>query len=289
MPLRSHFPRNGFTLIELSIVLVIIGLIVGGILAGRDLIRASELNYIISQIGKYDTAAQTFRNKYGQIPGDATNAVQFFGNAGGNASDNYTTSCMNMMSTSTNSQTCNGDGNGTFGGGGPGPANVEDDEGLLFWHHLSMAKLIDAGGLTARHSYLNSGSSSWVLTGLNVPGSRISSNAGFSAFYLCVTTGSSYFLNGFCNHAYFYGAQDTGANNNYLGINLYPVMSALDAYSIDKKIDNALPATGTVMSLPPTGAASYQNNCTSSSTVATATYTVTNSGITCSLIFKAGF
>ncbi len=48
--------REGFTLIEMSVVLVIIGLIVGGILVGRDRVRAAEVRAEISQIGKYNSA-----------------------------------------------------------------------------------------------------------------------------------------------------------------------------------------------------------------------------------------
>jgi hypothetical protein len=45
----------------MSIVLVIIGLIIGGILVGRDLIKASETRAQISQIEKYNTAVNTFK------------------------------------------------------------------------------------------------------------------------------------------------------------------------------------------------------------------------------------
>src|SRR5580658_3705227 len=67
-----HFTKSeaGFTLIELSIVLVIIGLIVGGILTGQDLIKAAEQRATLAQIEKYNTAVNTFRNKFGGIPGD---------------------------------------------------------------------------------------------------------------------------------------------------------------------------------------------------------------------------
>jgi prepilin-type N-terminal cleavage/methylation domain-containing protein len=70
---------NGFTLIELSIVLVIIGLIVGGVLVGQNLIDAAAVRAQISQIEKYNTAANTFRGKYGYLPGDIPNpyAAQF--------------------------------------------------------------------------------------------------------------------------------------------------------------------------------------------------------------------
>src|SRR4051812_29331815 len=70
MPARRDRNIQGFTLVELSIVLVIIGLIVGAILVGRDLIHASELRSQISQIEKFDTAVHAFQLKYGGIPGD---------------------------------------------------------------------------------------------------------------------------------------------------------------------------------------------------------------------------
>src|SRR5579883_2923623 len=62
--------EGGFTLIELSIVLVIIGLIVGGVLVGQDLIRAAQVRATISQIEKYNTAVNTFYGKYNALPGD---------------------------------------------------------------------------------------------------------------------------------------------------------------------------------------------------------------------------
>ncbi len=60
----------GFTLIELAIVLVIIGLIVGGVLVGQDLIAAARIRSQLSQIDKYNTAVITFRLKYNVLPGD---------------------------------------------------------------------------------------------------------------------------------------------------------------------------------------------------------------------------
>jgi prepilin-type N-terminal cleavage/methylation domain-containing protein len=66
--------RHGFTLIELSIVLVIIGLLAGGILVGRDLIHAAVIHAQVSQIEKYTMAANTFKLKYGGWPGDIREA-----------------------------------------------------------------------------------------------------------------------------------------------------------------------------------------------------------------------
>ena len=62
--------KAGFTLIEMSIVLVIIGLIVGGVLVGQDLIRAAAVRAQVSQMEKYNSAVNTFREKTGYLPGD---------------------------------------------------------------------------------------------------------------------------------------------------------------------------------------------------------------------------
>src|ERR1700712_2007792 len=66
--------QPGFTLIELSIVLVIIGLVVGGVLVGQDLIKAAGVRATISQIEKSNTAVNTFRSKYDGLPGDLATA-----------------------------------------------------------------------------------------------------------------------------------------------------------------------------------------------------------------------
>jgi prepilin-type N-terminal cleavage/methylation domain-containing protein len=73
-PVKSPL-KKGFTLIELSIVMVIIGLIIGGVVVGRDLISAAGVRAQISQIEKYQAAVNTFRGKYGYLPGDIPNPV----------------------------------------------------------------------------------------------------------------------------------------------------------------------------------------------------------------------
>jgi len=65
----------GFSLLELSIVLVIIGLIAGGIVAGSSMIRAAELRAVLTELTQYQTATNTFRDKYLGLPGDLRNAT----------------------------------------------------------------------------------------------------------------------------------------------------------------------------------------------------------------------
>ncbi|MGC2854826.1 prepilin-type N-terminal cleavage/methylation domain-containing protein [Novispirillum sp. DQ9] len=67
--------ERGFTLIELSIVLVIIGLLIGGILQGQEMINNTRLKSTVAQVDAITAAVQTFQDKYRALPGDAPNAV----------------------------------------------------------------------------------------------------------------------------------------------------------------------------------------------------------------------
>ena len=73
----SHGKR-GFTLIELSLVLVIIGLLVGGVMTGQYIFEMALMNKEISAIQRYATAMTTFKLKYNYLPGDLPAATNFF-------------------------------------------------------------------------------------------------------------------------------------------------------------------------------------------------------------------
>ncbi len=69
---------RGFSLVELSIVLVILGLLTGGILTGQNLIRNAELRKTITTPETYIAAMHTFRDRYFGWPGDLRNASNFW-------------------------------------------------------------------------------------------------------------------------------------------------------------------------------------------------------------------
>lgn len=79
---------RAFSLVELSIVLVILGLLTGGILAGQSLIRAAELRKVGTDINRFQAAIHTFRDKYFALPGDMDNAKSFWPTATNGVRDN---------------------------------------------------------------------------------------------------------------------------------------------------------------------------------------------------------
>lgn len=124
---------TGFTLLELSIVLVVIGLLVGGVLVGRDLIHTAELRSVVTQIEKYDTAVMAFLLKYSCLPGDCPKAVELgLGDAACDPND-----CGGLLAIPHAG--CNGNDDGLLAQGGEGPICRET---FNFWFHLREAGLI---------------------------------------------------------------------------------------------------------------------------------------------------
>lgn len=70
--------RRGFTLMEISVVLVIIGLMVGGVLTGREMINASRDRSLIREAEAYKEAVHTFQMKYAWLPGDIKNPGKYW-------------------------------------------------------------------------------------------------------------------------------------------------------------------------------------------------------------------
>ena len=62
--------EQGFTLVELAIVMVIIGLLIGGILKGQELIANAKISSTVSQLKGVDAALNTFFDKYNGLAGD---------------------------------------------------------------------------------------------------------------------------------------------------------------------------------------------------------------------------
>lgn len=114
-----HYTQAGFSLMEIAIVLIIMGLLMGGVLKGRDLIESARLKRVVSQVNEYRLATSAFLDKYDALPGD-----------------------FNKASIIIKRELRDGNGNGIVEGGG-----LEvGAEALAFWSHLASAGLIGSPG-----------------------------------------------------------------------------------------------------------------------------------------------
>src|SRR3954471_18671131 len=66
--------QAGFTLVEIAIVLVIIGLLLGGILKGQEMITQAKIKNIINDFNGLSAAMYSYQDRYRALPGDELNA-----------------------------------------------------------------------------------------------------------------------------------------------------------------------------------------------------------------------
>ena len=110
--------QSGFTLIELAIVLVIIGLLLGGVLKGQELINSAKVKNMANDFRNIQVAIYTYQDKFKALPGDDAAAVTHVG------------------------ATNNGNGNGVIDGIWSDPLNGnKTTEAYNFWQHIRLAGL----------------------------------------------------------------------------------------------------------------------------------------------------
>jgi prepilin-type N-terminal cleavage/methylation domain-containing protein len=113
------YKSRGFTLIEIAIVLVIIGLLLGGVLKGQELITGARVRNLISQQDGIKAAFFGFQDRYRALPGD------------------YSAAGPNINCGST--PCAGGNGNGRIEPGTGGALHEE----ILAWHHLTAAGFLN--------------------------------------------------------------------------------------------------------------------------------------------------
>jgi prepilin-type N-terminal cleavage/methylation domain-containing protein len=121
--------ESGFTLVEIAIVLVIIGLLLGGILKGQEMITQAKIKNVINDFNGITAAVTSYQDRYRQLPGDDQTA--------------------NARWSSLSTPPLSGDGNGIIKGlynandtSGPSQAPAATAESNLFWQHLRVAGFV---------------------------------------------------------------------------------------------------------------------------------------------------
>ena len=122
--MRTNYRQTGFTLVEIAIVLVIIGLLLGGILKGQEMITQARIKNVINDFNGVTAAYASYQDRYRAIPGDDVGAAT-----------RWTGPPVAVS----------GDGNGILAGlynatvAFPPPAAAESN---LFWWHLRLSGFI---------------------------------------------------------------------------------------------------------------------------------------------------
>ncbi|MGJ8618796.1 MAG: prepilin-type N-terminal cleavage/methylation domain-containing protein [Methylophilaceae bacterium] len=124
--------QTGFTLIELAIVLVIIGLLLGGVLRGQELINSARVKSLTRDFQNIQVYLYTYQDRFKAIPGDDSRAVAHVGGA---------------LAT-TNGPTANGQIGGEWN------STTATDESYLFWQHVRLAGIAPGSTATGTPEYL---------------------------------------------------------------------------------------------------------------------------------------
>lgn len=243
-------------------VIVMSGLLMGGLLIGRNYLRSSELRSIVTQYTSITSAVDAFKSKYTSIPGDMPDAQSYWGVAHATPA-----TCVTTASISTRA-TCNGDGDGVLE-----MATAGSNEVFRFWQHLA-----NAGFLIGEYDGITRGSTAYAATTANSPSGKI--------------TGSLWFANNWGQQTsatvMFDGLYNNGLEFGSAVVNYDPyggILRAQEARGIDEKIDDGRPATGKLVLRQ-----SNVSNCTSATLTSdtTATYKASSATL-CALIFPQAF
>jgi prepilin-type N-terminal cleavage/methylation domain-containing protein len=212
------FVKRGFTLVELAAVIVIIGLLVAGVTAGKSIIDQSRISRAVTDFKAYASAIQIFQSKYNGLPGDYLQGFQMFPNCGGNGIYQN-----------------GGDGNGSIDWGGA------PDEDLKSWCHLSKAQLVK-GDFTG--GYVFEGGTWNFKIGVNTPEAPFKGSGYWLASAIgcpgCTVNTRVYGLNG---NRIVLGRFSSGSE--MMGGALTPE----EAFTLDTKMDDGIANLGKIITI----------------------------------------
>jgi prepilin-type N-terminal cleavage/methylation domain-containing protein len=242
--------QKGFTIVELSISLVIIGMLVGGTVSSIDLIKNAKLKLIIKDAQEYQIAYSRFKEKFKYPPGDFPGGGRYWG-----------TDCAGTVG---GTDLCSGEGDFKIEDGA-NDALIGTSETFLAWKHLEKAQLITATYTGLKGTGTNcSGLDKCAVIGRNIPKSKWKEDVGVLM------------LSGTSDTGLFFGKQISNDHNTASS------MSPKDAQSLDVKIDDGDPIAGYFRASFITGV-TITNSATCLN--AATTYNLTNTAEDCGAVF----
>ena len=166
-PIKSQV---GFTLVEIAIVLVIIGLLLGGILKGQEMITQAKIKNVINDFNGITAAVTSYQDRYRAIPGDdqGANARWVTQAPAAGSGDGIVAGLYNANNTA-----------------GTGGAPVAAAESNLFWQHLRIAGFI-AGPTTGLGSGSPPPNATGGLIGVET-GVGGTNGLGFTSLIMCTS------------------------------------------------------------------------------------------------------
>jgi len=238
---------SGFTLIEMSMVIVVIALLVAGIMLGRELINASAVRSQITQIEQFYAATNSFKMKYNALPGDIY----------------YTRASAFGLLASNNPNTAGNASESLTAHTGRDCTSNQGGEPLLFWKHLNTAGLINGVDKMTDASHYGSQIGDRSVVGV-VPQAKLGNGGNI---FVCsqwdgVSTNVDCWGSTFCftiwglTHFGVVGNGDlysTPAQPSNTGQGVGYAVTPNQAYSIDLKMDDGAPRSGKVWGGPNNG------------------------------------
>lgn len=231
---QTRNTESGFTLVELAIVMIIIGLLIGGILKGQELITNARVSSTVAQVKAMESGISGFRDKYAALPGDIGVPATRLSN------------CAGACATAGAGGTINNGLIEAIAALDPGAAYGIGSEAGLAFIHLGAAGFI--GGVQPSTTGLGIGVSN-PTTPLGGAWSMASSNGAITGAISVVGLTSGIYV---------------VSNPLVPGTNAVPttsaqIMTPSNAANIDRKLDDGSPLTGSVRAV---GAATGAGTCT---------------------------
>ncbi|MDB5490505.1 MAG: prepilin-type N-terminal cleavage/methylation domain protein [Micavibrio sp.] len=205
--------QAGFTLVELAIVMIIIGLLIGGVLKGQELIGNAQVTATVAQLKAVEAATSTFKDTYAGIPGDLK----------GENSRLPSCTALPCMAGGNGDQKLNSTPDGT-----------PDTEATAFFPQLSVANLMTG---------IVPGTNAW---GGNFPAAKISANGIIPGSITTIATGLTGAVGTLgASSGLYLAVVSTVAGASATNVGLKPT----EASRIDTKLDDGVPGSGSVLGI----------------------------------------